>query len=59
MLGGNACEVELLCGNDLMNNIIDRFEEDVQTAIVDDRHFKVTVMVALSNNYYGCIFPSA
>ncbi len=50
---------ELLCGNNLMGNIIDRFGGDVQTAIVDDRHFKVTVTVGLSNNFYIWVFASA
>lgn len=59
MLGGKDCEVELLCQNDLMGNIIDRFGEDVPTEIVDEGHFKVTVTVALSNNFYGWVFASA
>jgi len=58
MLGGRACEVVLLCGNDLMGNIIDRFGESVPTEIVDAEHFKVTVVVALSNNFYGWVFAS-
>lgn len=59
MLGGRECEVELLCENDLMGNIIDRFGEQVPTEIVDENHFKVTVTVALSNNFYGWVFASA
>lgn len=59
MFGGRDCEVELLCENDLMGNIIDRFGKNVQTEIVDDSHFKVTVTVALSNNFYGWVFASA
>jgi len=58
MLGGRACEVELLCRNDLMGNIIDRFGAEVTTEIVDDDHFKATVTVALSNNFYGWVFAS-
>lgn len=59
MLGGKDCEVELLCQNELMGNIIDRFGEQVPTEIVDENHFKVTVTVALSNNFYGWVFASA
>jgi len=59
MLGGKDCEVELLCQNDLMGNIIDRFGEQVPTEIVDENNFKVTVTVALSNNFYGWVFASA
>lgn len=59
MLGGKECEVELLCGNDLMGNIIDRFGADVPTEIIDADRFKVTVTVALSNNFFGWVFASA
>ena len=59
MLGGKPCEVELLCENDLMGNIIDRFGEDALTEIMDEGHFKVTVTVNLSNNFYGWVFASA
>lgn len=59
MLGGRTREVELLCGNDLMGNIIDRFGDGVPTEIADDGHFKVTVTVDLSNNFYGWVFASA
>ena len=59
MLGGRECEVELLCQNDLMGNILDRFGEDVLTEIVDEGYFKATVTVALSNNFYGWVFASA
>lgn len=59
MLGGRDCEVELLCGNDLMGNIIDRFGGEVHTKIMDEGHFKITVTVALSNNFYGWVFASA
>ena len=59
MLGGRQCEVILLCENDLMGNIIDRFGKEVCTEVVDERHFKVTVTVCLSNNFYGWVFASA
>lgn len=59
MLDGIACEVELICENELMGNIIDRFGDKVCTEIVDVGHFKVTITVDLSNNFYGWIFASA
>lgn len=59
MLGGKDCEVELLCQNELMGNIIDRFGGGVSTEIVGEDHFKVTVTVALSKNFYGWVFASA
>ena len=59
MLDGEECEVELRCENALMNSIIDRFGEDVETQVVDAEHFKVTVTVDLSGTFYGWVFASA
>jgi len=59
MYMGEVCEVELLCENDLMNSIIDRFGEKVSTEIVDEKHFKVRTTVALSDNFYGWVFASS
>ena len=59
MLDGKECEVELLCENELMGNIIDHFGERVSTQVIDNNHFKVTVIVDLSNNFYGWVFASA
>ncbi len=58
MRSGKECEVELLCENSLMNNIIDRFGEKVHTEIADDGHFKVVTTVGLSNTFYGWVFAS-
>lgn len=59
MLGGEECRVELLCENELMGGIIDRFGEDVCTEVVDEEHFKVVTTIALSNTFYGWVFASA
>ncbi len=59
MLDGRECEIKLLCSNKLMNSIIDRFGEGVDTEIVDDSHFAVTTTVDLSNTFYGWVFASA
>lgn len=48
--------VELLCANEMMKVIIDRFGEDVHTEITDDEHFTVTTEVSLSPNFYGWLF---
>ena len=48
--------VKLVCTNEMMKVIIDRFGEDVHTEIVDDGHFKATVEVSLSPNFYGWLF---
>lgn len=59
MFDGKDCRVELLCENPLMNSIIDRFGEKVETRIIDDGHFLVTATVDLSSNFYGWVFASA
>ncbi len=59
MLHGDKCIVTLLCQNDLINSIIDRFGVDIKTTVVDDDHFTVTVPVNLSNIFYGWVFSSA
>lgn len=59
MMAGETCTVELLCNNELMGSIIDKFGEDVKTEIVDSEHFKATVDVELSKTFYGWVFASA
>lgn len=58
MYSGEECEVELLCENELMGSIIDRFGLTVQAEVIDAQHFKVCTRVALSDNFYGWIFAS-
>lgn len=48
--------VQLKCTRDMMKVIIDRFDDDVQTKVVDENHFIATVEVALSPNFYGWLF---
>ena len=59
MFDGRDCRVELLCENPLMNSIVDRFGEEVETRIVDEGHFIATATVDLSSNFYGWVFASA
>ncbi len=56
MYDGEECEVELLCDNDLMKHIIDRFGEKVQTKQSDNKHFSTIVTVSLSPTFYGWVF---
>lgn len=58
MFSGEECQVELLCANELMGSMIDRFGEQVCTSIVDEDHFKAAVTVAISDNFYGWVFAS-
>ena len=48
--------VTLLCKNEMMKVIIDRFGEDVLTRIYDAEHFTARVEVALSPLFFGWIF---
>lgn len=56
MYDGPECEVRLLCDNDTMKYIIDRFGEKVRTSIVDGKHFDAIATVCLSPTFYGWIF---
>ena len=49
-------EVELICSNDLMDAIIDRFGEDVITYANDMESFRVIVNVAVSHVFYSWVF---
>lgn len=49
-------EVTLIADNKHMISVIDRFGEDVETAVVDDSHFRVTVSVCPSSTFYAWVF---
>ena len=49
-------EVELICENEVMDSIIDRFGEDVVTFTFDQKSFKAVVNIAVSNVFYSWIF---
>ncbi len=51
-----AVTVTLLCENDLMKHVIDRFGADVDTQVVDDQHFEAHVSVCASPNFYRWVF---
>lgn len=57
MYNGSAPQaVTLKCENGLMKSIIDRFGENVKTAILDDEHFSATIDVSVSPTFYGWVF---
>lgn len=56
MYPDNLCTVELLCDNEVMRSVIDRFGENVRTETVDDRHFRATVEVAPSPPFFSWVF---
>lgn len=49
-------EVELICDNDVMDSIIDRFGEDVTTYANDMTSFRALVNIAVSHVFYSWVF---
>ena len=56
MYPDDLCTVELLCDNEVMRSVIDRFGEEVSTVTVDDGHFKAIVEVAPSPPFFAWVF---
>lgn len=59
MYDGPECDVDILCENDMMKQVIDRFGENVKTNIVDSNHFLASVRVSLSPTFYAWVFSFA
>ena len=59
MYDGKEQQVELICDNELMKSVIDRFGEAIKTEIISDRKFKATVTVAASRTFYAWAFRFA
>jgi len=49
-------KVQLICANEVMDAIIDRFGEDVETYAFDMEHFRADVEVAVNSLFYMWIF---
>lgn len=49
-------KVELICDNSVMDAIIDKFGEDVQTYAYDLKSFKAEVNIAVSHVFFGWVF---
>ncbi len=56
MYPDDLCTVELLCDNEVMRSVIDRFGEEVSTVTADDGHFKAIVEVAPSPPFFAWVF---
>ena len=56
MYGGDVKHVTLRVSNWMMGAIIDKFGRQNYAHPVDDRHFEVTVSVAISPQFYGWVF---
>ena len=59
MDGGEPQEVELLCDNELMKNVIDKFGENIKTERVSEEKFMATVNVSASKTFYAWCFRFA
>lgn len=55
MFGGEETKVTLEARNELVNVIIDRFGKDIFINSVDEEHFRTTVNVSVSNQFFGWI----
>ena len=56
MYNSNHEEVELICDNEVMDSIIDRFGEGVTTYANDMESFRAVVNVAVSHVFYSWVF---
>lgn len=56
MYNGNRKQVELICDNDLMDAIIDKFGKDVDVSVYDEKSIKVKAITSVGNVFYSWIF---
>ncbi|MBQ4340251.1 MAG: WYL domain-containing protein [Firmicutes bacterium] len=56
MFNSDHRNVELICDNDVMDSIIDRFGEDVSVFTRDESTFRIIVNVAVSHIFFSWIF---
>lgn len=56
MYNSKHTEVELICDNDVMDAIVDRFGEDVTTYANDMTSFRVVADIAVSHIFYSWVF---
>lgn len=56
MYNGERKEIELVCDNDVMNSIIDKFGKDVRVLANDMQSFRVFTTTAIGPVFYSWIF---
>lgn len=56
MFGGGIEKVTMVFSNRMIGAVMDRFGRDVLVMKEDEGHFRITVPVAVSNQYFGWIF---
>lgn len=49
-------EITIRCENQYMQNVIDRFGEEIHTEIADENHFLATVTVKPSHTFFSWVF---
>lgn len=59
MYDGVEQEVELVCDNDLMKLVIDKFGVGIKTERISETQFNATVTVAISKTFYAWVFRFA
>lgn len=58
MFDGKVIHVSLICANELISSIIDKFGEDVRIVKEDDTHFRVTTEISISPMFFSWVFAS-
>lgn len=53
MYGGQDEEVTLVCDNNIVGVILDRFGENIRIVPADEEHFRVRALVAVSPQFFG------
>jgi len=56
MFSGPVHRVTMLLENHCMGTVMDHFGSDIFTAEVDSEHFRITVPVAVSTQFFGWVF---
>lgn len=55
MYAGDETKVTIEATNDMIGVFIDRFGKDIIVAPIDDEHFRITVTIAVSPQFFGWI----
>lgn len=55
MFGGSVEYVELLCHNNILTAVFDKFGKDVNILPFDDNHFKMTADISVSRTFFGWV----
>ena len=56
MYDGSTETVTLLCKNDMLNYIVDRFGDAVETSPTDHEHFTAVAEVSVSQTFFAWAF---